>query len=165
MGNAPITTPIVSVWGKKDSQTGITGPRYDSIDIRPNKQMALTAIGVVRPVEGEGYVSITIYDLRNRKQVYYEEFTLVPNFLETSYLKSLKGKVVLDQGMVYRIRVNFQGQACYTFLEGRPFIKEEELEIDLRKAIDEAPDGKYRMMNLMTDLQCKVSDKNRQCMG
>ena len=165
MGNQVSTTSIVSAWGNEEAQASYSGPKYDSLEIRSNKRTELEGIGIVRPIGGEGFIGLSIQDTQNRTQIYYEEFRFEPNFLSRSEIKTLKGKVILHPGIVYRIRVNYQSKGCFSYLDTKVVIKDSDHEIEMRRDAGGTPEGNYRQVNLITDLKFDEDKKGRGCCG
>ena len=165
MGNQIPTTSIVSAWGNEDAQASYSKPKYDSIEIRSNRTTDLEGIGIVRPIGGEGFVALSIQDTQNKTQIYYEEFRLEPNFLSKSEIKTLKGEVTLQPGIVYRIRINYQSKGCFSYLDSKFAIKDDDHEVEMRRDASGTPEGDYRQVNLITDLKFSDDDGGRGCCG
>ncbi len=165
MGNTETTASIVSIWGDKERESNISDPRVDIIELRTNRRSELNTIGICRPVQGRAQAKLTIRNTKERGFTHEEIFEVRANFLEERCIFPLKRKVLLQPGYVYEIKVKYEGAGCYTYSEMNPRIRhDDDYEVLLRRNLDDTRNSANgRVINLITDLGCSISEKGREC--
>lgn len=155
---------IVSVWGNRDRDSDLQDERIDTIEFISNRKIVLTSIGICRTLSGSAKVIMYLIDKKAEKLLCQEIFKITKNYLEENCLRTLKKPIELAPARPYQIKLQYFGDASYTYQEIFTEIKEEaeDFVMQIRRIDGESlfRDGKYIVyQKLITDLGFDIIEK------
>lgn len=163
MGSAESTCSIVARWGDGQEDISDSEPKFDVIEIRSNKRINLTGIGIVRPINKSAQVSVEITNLKDDTIIASDKFTIDTDLMEKHCIKSLSKSATMSPGNTYRIQVIQKGASCGTYDSTIPVIWRDDHEISIKRMFEISMEETFQQINMITDLCFALNEKDRAC--